>query len=946
MSLASLLRELRQSSGLSLQQVSDKVGASKAHLSELERGLSTNPTLDLLKGLADTYGVSVATLAGESTAAPAQPPVAAQVEAWVTAIRKEQAGGLNSDTAAREARASFERLMGPLDAQQEANWNAAREQISAVFRQKIEYLGNYSMRKPRRPEWYPGPRPGDRHWPKLQSYLLVRKKWDPDTVDSIDRTSTEVVSLMENPAQSSFSGRGLVVGYVQSGKTANMEGVIAKAVDAGYRFVIVLAGLTNSLRKQTQDRLYLDLVERDKYGWHLHTTSDTDFRKPPSKWFSTMDAVQVATVKKNVSPLRALLKTIENTPPTHRAKMPVLLIDDECDQAGVNASGSQFNMTAINALIRQILNQLPKVQYVGYTATPFANVLINPEKPAGGLDDLYPEDFITSLPKPQGYFGPETLFGRDPIDAEEETPEEAGFDMVRDVPDDEIVAVRPASAKERLTFTPTVPDSLDEALHYFVLATACRHARGQADQHSSMLVHTTVYTQPHHALAEEIGRWKADLVDRIQSADAESLTELQSLWESESARVAAEQFGHAPVAFRTIRKHLKEVLDGIEIVVENSNSQSRLDFSPGNTRKYIVVGGSVLARGLTIEGLVVSYFVRTSSQYDTLLQMGRWFGYRPGYEDLPRIWMTEGLKTAFRDLATVEAEIRADIEEYRRRDVTPADFAVRIRQIPGMAITAAKKMIAGEACDVSYSGEHIQTIRFPHRDDNRLEANWHAGAALIDAALSQGSIEAEIGGRLIRGVPLDLALEFLRTYSGDQRDLVSGALVDYIEAEAKRADQPFAEWNVGIIEPVGAKTSGEPLGGMGSVQLVNRARLKGLTRDGLADIKALMSRKDVLIDVEGQPEDMKWAQVKAHRQARLGDKTPLLLLYAIDAASMPRSTRLREPLDAARDMLGFGLVLPERGTKTSYVRVALPRDDADEEDLALETDETDDEMVA
>lgn len=944
MSLASLLLELRKTSGLSLQQVSERVGASKAHLSELERGRATNPTLDLLKSLAQVYDVSVATLVGEAAAPAPPPPATTQVEAWIEAIRKEQAAGLNADTAAREARASFERLMGPLDPQQEANWNAAREQISAIFERKIEYLGNNSLKRPRRPEWYAGPKATDRHWPKLQSYLLVRKKWDERTVSRIDRTSTEVVSLLENPAQSTFSGRGLVVGYVQSGKTANMEAVIAKAVDAGYRFVIILAGMTNSLRKQTQDRLYLDLVERDKYGWHLHTTSEADFRRPASTWFSTMDAVQIATIKKNVAPLDALLKTIENTPPTHRAKMPVLIIDDECDQAGVNASGSQFNMTTINGLIRKILHQLPKVQYVGYTATPFANVLINPEKPAGGLDDLYPEDFITSLPKPEGYFGAESLFGRDPINADEEFPEEEGLDMVREVSDEEVRAVRPATAKERLTFVPSIPESLEEALRYYVLATACRYTRGQAEDHSSMLVHTTVYTQPHHSLAAEIGRWKTDFCERLEAREPQLLEELKDLWNKETARVDGHQFGHAPIPFKSLQRHLTTVLEAIEIIVENSSSDTRLDFASG-PKKYIVVGGSVLARGLTIEGLVVSYFVRTSSQYDTLLQMGRWFGYRRGYEDLPRIWMTADLWSAFRDLATVEAEIRGDIEEYSKRDVTPADFAVRIRQIPGMAVTAAKKMIAAVACDISFSGEHIQTIRFPHQDADKLRANWRAGAKLIDRGLSHSSVEVVNGGRLIREIPLKAVLEFLDSYSGDQRDLLSGSLIEYIKTEARRADEPCAAWNIGIIEPGKGKLSREVLGAFGNVRMVNRARLRDLTRDGLADIKALMSRQDVLIDVEGAPADLSWPEVKSYRQSKIGDRIPLLLLYAIDADSQPKSIKLRVPLNAATDMLGIGIILPERGTKTSYVRVALPREDAEEEDLGAETAD-DGELVA
>lgn len=939
MALHTILRQLRLTSNQSLQQVAEKVGTSKAHLSDLERGVATNPGIELLKGLAETYGVSVASLIGEATASALPPPVAAQVEGWIAQIRKERAAGLDIDTAAREARESFERLLGPLDPQQEANWEAAREQLAAAYEKEVEYLASHSLRKPRRPHWYDGPKATDRHWPALEAFLHTRKGWDAATIGSIDRTSTEVVSLMENPAQTSFRGRGMVVGYVQSGKTANMEAVIAKAVDAGYRFVIILTGMTNSLRAQTQDRLQGDLLDRNKYEWYPHTTLEVDFKTPASSWFASMDPVQFAAVKKNVSPLKALLRTIRKTSPTLRERMPVLIIDDECDQAGVNASGSQFNMSAINGLIRQILAELPKVQYVGYTATPFANVLINPEKPAGGLDDLYPEDFITALPLPEGYFGPESLFGREPINAEEETLEESGLDMVREVPDDEVPSVQPA-AKDRALFAPSIPKSLEKALSYFLLATACRYARGQEARHSSMLIHTTVYTGPHHAIADTVRLWQARMAGKVGEGDKATLDRLKKLWDEESDRVSSERFGLTPVTFSALSKFLKPVLEDIEVVVENSTSSTRLDYGSG-PKKYIVVGGSVLARGLTIEGLMVSYFVRTSSQYDTLLQMGRWFGYRQGYEDLPRIWMTGDLSSAFRDLATVEAEIRADIDTYRKREVTPADFAVRIRQIPGMTVTAAKKMIAAEVCDVTYSGDHIQTIRFPHTSRTTLDANWKAAARLADQAVAQSLVvESGNGGRLVRKVPLELVRQFLENYSGDQRDLISGDLLSYIESEAARADAPYAEWNVGIIEPkAGSSMSAETLGAFGNVGLVRRARLKGLTKDGLADIKALMSRADVLIDVEGAPADMSWDSVKSFRQAQVGDKTPLLLLYAIEANSAPRqsSSGLREPLGAARDVLGIGLILPERGAKKSYVRVKLPIEDGEErleDDLA------------
>jgi hypothetical protein len=854
-------------------------------------------------------------------------------------IRKEQAAGHDLATAAEEARITFENLQGaPLDAIQDTNWKAARDQIAAALTQEIEFLGSYSLRKPRRPEWYSGPKETDTNWPRLESFLLTRKNWDPDTVASIDKTSTEVVSLLENPAQSDFSGRGLVVGYVQSGKTANMTATIAKAVDAGYRFVIVLAGLTNVLRKQTQGRLEADLIERNRFGWHLHTTDDDngDFRTPPNRWFTVMEQTQIAVVKKNVTPLARLIRTIEKTSPALRERMPVLIIDDECDQASVNAGG-QYDITRINEQIRKLLALLPKVQYIGYTATPFANVLINPEKQDGRLDDLYPQDFITALPLPKGYFGTESLFGRDPIDADEEKPDERGLDMIREVKPQEVGFLRPPSAKDRKTFIPSVTASLDEALRYYLLTVACRYVRGHRNQHCSMLLHTTSYVATHEHTAEAIREWLKEFKTRFVHDDGLD-GELKELWERETERVPAEQFGHASLGYDEIRPHLIDVLHDLDVVVENGDSETRLDFRSG-PKKYIVVGGSVLARGLTIEGLIVSFFVRSSSQYDTLLQMGRWFGYRPNYEDLPRIWMTNDLATAFRDLATVEAEIRADMNVYKQRDLTPADFAVRIRQIPGMSITAASKMIAAEDCDISFSGAHLQTIRFQHKDKDVLKDNWDAGSRLIDEALKSGKRDARPGRLLVRDVPLQVVLEFLNTYRASSKDSFGPELIKYVETEAERADQPFHFWNIGVVQPKDGKAAERPLGGFENVTLVKRSRLKSPVRaDGAADIKALMSRRDVLTDVDTKVTATEWKTIMEERQKIVGDRTPLLLLYAVDRVSeADPDSKTRTALDAVADVLGVGLIIPDRGQRRSYVRVKLQPADAEEgEDLTVD----------
>jgi hypothetical protein len=857
--------------------------------------------------------------------------VSPQVEMWVRQIRSQMASGLTLPAAASSARRELELLLGSeLESAQADQWAAAQEHIREGLERPIEYLRPNSVHKPRRPEWYEGSSATDLHWPSLKAFLLQRRRWSEATVGAIDEISAEVTGMLEDPSQSSFSGRGLVVGHVQSGKTANMTAVIARAADAGYRFVVILSGLTNALRRQTQGRLVADLIARNPELWHLHTTveDDGDFQTPPNRWFSSMDPIQVAVIKKNVAPLRRLITAIERTSEALRSRMPVLVIDDECDQASVNSSGSVFDSTAINEAIRRLIARLPRVQYVGYTATPFANVLINPHTPEGALDDLYPKDFITALPASDEYFGTEALFGRSPDDADDERAEEQGLDMIREVPAADATEVRPAS-RARANFSPTVPPSLEEALRWFILSSSARLARGQEDEHFSMLIHTTVYTDAHERIAARIREWKADLAATLTEVE----TELEALWARELARIDRRRWDLPSLSWKAIRPFVRGLVDSLEVIVENSASESRLAFDRGTPCRYIVVGGSVLARGLTIEGLSVSYFVRSSSQYDTLLQMGRWFGYRPGYQDLPRIWMTADLAGAFRDLALVEAEIRQDIAEYARRDLTPMDMAVRIRQIPGMSITSAAKMIASESCDISFSGEHLQTIRFASDDMDELNRNWAAGARLVDRITRGREIETVRQGRLVRAAPFHTVADFLENYAASTRDTFGRPLLEWLAREAETGPA-FRSWNVGLVEPAKGGLSTRPLGTMGAVRTVRRARLSARRGDGLADIKALMSRRDVLFDVQEHSGPDDWAALKRYRQSVLGE-VPLLLLYAIDARSDPTAgTTYRVPLDAATDVLGVGLVLPDRGQNRRFVRVILDRDDAEEgEDL-------------
>ncbi|MFO7310376.1 MAG: Z1 domain-containing protein, partial [Pseudomonadota bacterium] len=451
-----------------------------------------------------------------------------------------------------------------------------------------------------------------------------------------------------------------------------------------------------------------------------------------------------------------------------------------------------------------------------------------------------------------------------------------------------------------------------------------------------MLVHTSAYVRAHERVAALIEGWvdvhRKDLVDPASDIGSR----LGRVWDEEQGRLPDDLTDAKPVTLEDVFRYLPEVLDGIEFPVENGASDDRIDYS-GGPKTYIVVGGSILARGLTLEGLMVSYFLRTANQYDTLLQMGRWFGYRPGYEDLPRIWMPSDLKLRFRALASVEQEIREDIEQYRIRDLTPMDLAVRIRAIPGMAITAANKMRAARRCAVSYWGTHRQTFRFAHTDAGLLERNWAAGSELVSRIEALGLRDRDAGDRkLWRNVPRSSVRRFLEAYSveSSQADLLPAMLVPFIDGP----DPRLSSWNIGIVESGRGRDSDAPLGTIGSVRTVNRARLKDT--NGIADIKALMSRRDVVFDCAGDVGgNGSWEELKAARLDAVG-QVPLLLLYPIARDSRPeRESKARVPLDAVHDVLGIGIVFPGSVTEGgNFVSVELQPLSA-EEVAAIEEEE-------
>ncbi len=768
----------------------------------------------------------------------------------------------------------------------------------------------------RRAHWYTGPHDNDRNWPALRSQML-ESGFGEDAVESIDAASTKVVGQLADPGIRNLCKKGMVVGFVQSGKTANYAAVIAKGADAGYRLFIVLAGVHNALRSQTQARLARDVIGDRLDQWYQLTDTNHDFGdvKNGAALLASVSLKNLIVIKKNAARLARLRDWLDDMPENIRERCPALIIDDEADQATPNTRAAQDDMSKINQLTREVFELLPSGAYVGYTATPFANFFIDPRE----SDNLFPEDFIVDLPRPSGYFGAEELFGREPVDAEEDDVD--GLDAIRRIPDEEAAAIVPPSGKqEREKHDPDVPDSLRSAVLWFVLCRAARRRRGHTNKHLSMLVHTSQYVAMHSKTAARV----RDLLDELKATPRKALNEeLASLWGTEQQRVPPTQFSNPDHSFADLESDVWLALDEIRVVIDNGQSIDRLDYSGDVPQVVIAVGGSTLSRGLTLEGLVVSYFLRNSKIYDTLLQMGRWFGFRVGYQDLPRIWLTDEMRDRFRFLATVEEEVRHEIRRFEREGVTPRQLAVKVRQHPSMAITAASKMHLAKELHISYGGQRKQTFRFDIDDAKCLRDNMEAGRALVRRALADGcsANEGEKGRWIIKDVKLSRILEFLDRYhvNDAHKDLQPELTTGYLR---RRSDERASSWNVAVIGSSRVKHKGLnggdytpgtiDLGLPEAVNKIIRARLTGV-RD-VADIKALMSTRDRAVDLDMTSTEISGkldSELQQERRARV-DGRGLLLLYPIARDSPPRSvTKTREALGAPEDVLGIGIVFPE-----------------------------------
>lgn len=717
-------------------------------------------------------------------------------------------------------------------------------------------------------------------WTYAESYgnFLHKEGWPPQMVQSLSDVTTRILGHLQDPLSegTTWNRRGLVIGHVQSGKTANYTGVIARAADAGYKFIVVIAGIHNNLRKQTQQRIdeafigrSSDPEDRRNIGVGLApgyphpatlTNINEDFNKntaAKSGWkINDFSKPIILVIKKNVTTLTALhkwLKELNAEGDGRISDVPMLLIDDEADNASINTNKEDLDPTRTNAMIRRILGLFAKSCYVGYTATPFANIFINPDAYDDDVrDELFPRDFIYCLDAPTTYFGAEKVF----------LNEATSQSIVKPIDDCEDFI---PYAHKRDNPVHELPPSLYCALDQFIIARAIRNLRGQTGKHCSMMVNVSRFVPVQKAVRDFLSLREKRIREAVRAnyAMPEDVSSRNAYMQGLKQAFDAE-YASAGFAWAEVKAALDGVFEHLHLYVINSKSDEVLDYTryekEGVGLTAVAVGGLSLSRGLTIEGLTVSYMYRNTKMYDTLMQMGRWFGYRPGFEDLCRVHLSRDSINWYSHIADAAEELVQQVKRMRRDRLSPKDFGLYVRSHPDcLLITAANKMRSGQEVTVeqSFSGR----LRESHIVSIAPDVNARNFALIADhwgSGFGGRPAEPTEKGFIFRDVPVEVIDDFLTRFECHSSFAgTKSAVVSYLERIATK--HPLAD--VLLISPSGGS------GGESPFTLKNQERVVG----------------------KGQPSGTSWHLNKDRVASRGDEKLGLSEAQRNEAETLARS---------------------------------------------------------
>lgn len=818
---------------------------------------------------------------------------------------------------------------------------------------------------------------------QLYKKKLEMKGFKSDSIDSIERITKGILQRLNGDTTTSQPVKGLVIGNVQSGKTANMAALMAMASDYGWNMFIVLSGVIESLREQTQTRLFEDLYS--DYGtnhWirleHLSKRSPDGQRAQDCNFQEgSMNHLRYFTVslkiKKRLTDLIQWLQEDSNK----QKQMKILVIDDEADQASINTADiSNDERNAINALIENLVNQktynskecsvkYKAMNYIGYTATPYANVLNDPRETS-----LYPKDFIVTLNVSNEYFGPQQIFG---ITSGTTADSYDGLNIVNEITEsdhEQIKSIQKGELSE-------IPVSLKRSICWFICATAVMRY-WKVRRSVSMLVHTSQKTNDHQFLADAIDDWFttknhgeiSNLCEDVYREQTQNFTKETFRDEYKDYGIPNDEIRDYP-EYSEIESEVKHIIqfnlskikmndneelkygEGVHLCIDNcmnnglneDNEHVRLVYPnkqnmPEKAPAFLVIGGQTLSRGLTLEGLLCTYFLRTTKQADTLMQMGRWFGYRKGYELLPRIWITDKTRQKFEFLSDLDQDLRNEINMMEISGISPSECGPKIMNTPSVrliTITNAKKMQSAESVEYDFSGANSQTQVFATNKDT-LKNNYNKTLAFIQSLGAPDENEDHfISNNLVwRDIDNDKVEDYIKQYQFSKRQYVFDHINELFDWVSKTIqDKSLKNWNVVLHNTKSNKQRDFPIENLDSFK-ITRTEKEPYEEDNIR-IGALRDPSDLIsdIDLELLSEDKKAKiinEIKKYKTSNSPIKAdnirnmagledvPQLIIYCIDKKSQVRkkSSAHRRSLNLDTDPIGLSIRIPGAKKGANY----------------------------
>lgn len=764
-------------------------------------------------------------------------------------------------------------------------------------------------------------------WNRYKSYL--QKKWSRPVVERLHQTTDGIMDDLGDPrSEDPFQRRGLLLGDVQSGKTATFTAICNKAADAGYRVIIVLSGMMENLRVQTQERLDAEFVGLDsKYSLDKKadsamrnkrvgvglvppfasdkritrfTSVSTDFKASVIRSnglnLNDLKGTALFVVKKNKSVLNNLQKWL--TKDEEVLNLPMLLIDDEADNASVNTNSEERNPTAINAAINKILRSFKQATYLGITATPFANIFITPDMDDdGAAKDLFPRHFLTLLPTPDDYIGADKIFGNGNADNwRERTEGQYNASLIEIKNDEQSDFFVFKHKKELADDLYDLPPSLYEAICYFILVTAITDSRFDVKEHRSMMVNVSRFTDVQNVTADLIKEYVSQLKSDIENYSSLPIEQAMKIPNLQKMSYVWEKYHLEGISGLTwhcvFSDYLFKAVRRIEVRAVNQKTGAKsLDYYnyKNSGMRVIAVGGNSLSRGLTLEGLCVSYFYRNTMIYDTLLQMGRWFGYRNNYDDLFMIWMGEDAVGWYAYITDAFNELKAELRNMARQNLTPEDFGLKVRQDPGaLIVTARNKMRSGTPVSVpiTLSGRMIETPRLWNNAETIRENNLLCEQIIRTAdalECTEREFDPNVKAMIWRNVPKKIVVELVSQYKSHPWNLNFQALAlsDFIEE-----DDGLALWDLAI--PYGTVQEGYSLELSDGQALEIHAEPRKISKEGTFGNMLRVNDRHVRVGAGGcakiglskeQIADLRKSGKATDKTYLISDRKPIALIH-------------------------------------------------------------------